>query len=196
MLNIFKNLGNNPCSLSEWYEARNYTLWSNERFFTTKCAVLIVISVPATNGVMSVSIKTAAARAWSVKWQVLQNYFVFIRRDINWEVPLILYLDSRWKLVAGFTSRSLYPWLKCHRYPINRKMAGTQNRPGRFEEEESLQPLPGIEPRYLCRLSRSPVTMLSTLSRLPKFGFIFVYIFIFYSLSRLMYSFHLHLVFL
>jgi len=56
------------------------------------------------------------------------------RRDT---VPLIPSLYSRRKRVDNFRLRPLYPG-KEPRYPLHRRLCGSQNRSGRFWEEKNL----------------------------------------------------------
>jgi hypothetical protein len=55
----------------------------------------------------------------------------------------ILHLGTRWRGVASFTPRSLYPWGNRLRYPLYRRLGGPQSRSGHCGEEKILAP-PGI----------------------------------------------------
>jgi hypothetical protein len=55
----------------------------------------------------------------------------------------------------SFTPRSLYPQGKSLRYPLDRRLGGTQSRSGRSVEEKNSQPPPGFEPRSSDRPARS-----------------------------------------
>jgi hypothetical protein len=46
--------------------------------------------------------------------------------------PCILNFGTRWRCMVSFTVRSLYP-----RNPLNRMLGGSQNRPGRSDEESN-----------------------------------------------------------
>jgi hypothetical protein len=61
--------------------------------------------------------------------------------------PLILDLGTRWRWVVSFTPLPLYPQGKSRRYPLDRRLGGTQSRSGRCDKEEKFLLLPGIEPR-------------------------------------------------
>ena len=56
---------------------------------------------------------------------------------------LQLYLLTRWKWIFKDTSRPLYPPGKT-RYPLYRKLGGTQGRSGRVRK---ISPTPGLNPR-------------------------------------------------
>jgi hypothetical protein len=56
-------------------------------------------------------------------------------------------LDTRWMWVVSFTLRSLYPEGKSPRYPLDRRLDGTQSRSGRGGEEKNSQLPPAFEPR-------------------------------------------------
>jgi hypothetical protein len=60
--------------------------------------------------------------------------------------PRILDLGTRWRWVANFTSRPLYPQGKSPCYPLHRRLGSFQNRSGHGGEEKNPQPLPGLEP--------------------------------------------------
>jgi hypothetical protein len=69
--------------------------------------------------------------------------------------------------VVNFTPRTLYPRGKSPRYPLDRRLGGSQSRSGLFGEEKILYPT-GI--RTLNSWSSSPqlVAMPTTLSRLQN----------------------------
>jgi len=52
-------------------------------------------------------------------------------------------------------------------YSLIRKMVGPHNWSWWCAEKQNLLPLPGIEPQFLICPANSPVTLLTTLSRLP-----------------------------
>jgi hypothetical protein len=54
----------------------------------------------------------------------------------------ILDLGTRWKRVASFTLRPLYPQRKSPWYPLDRRL---QSRYGHGGEQKNSQPLPGLE---------------------------------------------------
>jgi hypothetical protein len=60
--------------------------------------------------------------------------------------PHFLDLDTRWRWVVKFTPQLLYPRRKFPRYPLDRRLGGTQSRFGRLEEEKNLT-VPGLEPQ-------------------------------------------------
>jgi hypothetical protein len=86
--------------------------------------------------------------------------------------PCILDLGTRWRWVASFTPRPLYPQEKSRWYPSDRRLGGLQSWSGRGGGEKNSQPLPGTEPsiiqpvdqRYTTRLPR----LLRLLQRLTK----------------------------
>jgi hypothetical protein len=49
-------------------------------------------------------------------------------------------LGTRWRWVASFTPRPLYPQKKSPWYPLDRKLGGFQSRSGRGGEEKNSQP--------------------------------------------------------
>jgi hypothetical protein len=77
--------------------------------------------------------------------------------------PLILDLGTRWRWVASFTPRPLYPQGKSPSYPLARRLGGPQSRSGRSDEEKSSQPLPGLEPPIIQSVSQLYTTELSRL---------------------------------
>jgi hypothetical protein len=83
--------------------------------------------------------------------------------------PRILGLGTRWRRVVSFTLRPLYPQRKSPRYPLGRRLGGSQSRSGRGGEEKNSQPPPGIEPQDPGRPARS-----SALYRLSYHGSYFV----------------------
>jgi hypothetical protein len=64
--------------------------------------------------------------------------------------------------VVSFTTRPLYSHGKSPRYPLDRRLGGSQSRTGRGGEEKNSQRLPGLKPpiiqltaqRYTTELSR------------------------------------------
>jgi hypothetical protein len=64
--------------------------------------------------------------------------------------PLILNLDRIWPLCLQ---------AKRPRYPLNRELGGTQDWSRCFGDEKNLLHVPGIEPPFVGRLSRSPLTL-------------------------------------
>jgi hypothetical protein len=59
--------------------------------------------------------------------------------------PRIFDLISGWKWVVSFTPRPPYPQGKSARYRLDRRLSGSQSRPGRGGKEKTLS-VPGIEP--------------------------------------------------
>jgi hypothetical protein len=59
----------------------------------------------------------------------------------------ILDLGIRCKGVVSFTLRPFYPMENCARYPLDRRLGGSQNRSGRGGDEKKSLNLPEIEPR-------------------------------------------------
>jgi hypothetical protein len=49
-------------------------------------------------------------------------------------------LGTTWRWVVNFTPRPLYPRGKSPRYPLDRRLGGTQSRSGRFGEQNILWP--------------------------------------------------------
>jgi hypothetical protein len=58
--------------------------------------------------------------------------------------PLVLNLGSRWRIVVGFTLRSLFPQVKSLQYFLNRSLGGAKGVFGRFGVEKNLLRLPGV----------------------------------------------------
>jgi len=52
-------------------------------------------------------------------------------------VPVILDLGIRWRWVVSFTPRPLYPQGKGPWYPLDRRLDGTQSRPGHCVEKKN-----------------------------------------------------------
>jgi hypothetical protein len=107
---------------------------------------------------------------WVVKIKVkslyLTNYHVM---ETYWGsggiAPHIPDLGARWMSAVSFMPRSLFPWQHTPRYPLGRKLDGSQSRSGRGGEgKKSLRCLfRGSNPSYLaCSL----VTILTELPRL------------------------------
>jgi hypothetical protein len=77
--------------------------------------------------------------------------------------PGIVDLGTRWRSVVSFTLRPLYLQGKSPWYPLDRRLGGSQSRPGHGGEEKNSQPLLGLEPsiiqpvahRYITELSRT-----------------------------------------
>jgi hypothetical protein len=59
--------------------------------------------------------------------------------------PYILELSTRWRQVASFKLRPLYPQGKSSWCPLDRRLGGHQSRSGRGGEGKNSQALPGIE---------------------------------------------------
>jgi hypothetical protein len=55
--------------------------------------------------------------------------------------PRILDLGTNWRWMVSFTPRSLEPRRKSHRYPLDRRLGGPQNRSGRRGEERNRAPI-------------------------------------------------------
>jgi len=60
-------------------------------------------------------------------------------------VPRILDLGTRWRWVFSFTPRPLYTQGNRPRYPLDRRLGGSQFRSGRGGKENNSQAAPGIE---------------------------------------------------
>jgi hypothetical protein len=58
----------------------------------------------------------------------------------------ILDLDTSWRWVVSFTTRPLYHGGKSTRYPLHRRLGGSQSQFGRCGEEKNLS-LPRTEPQ-------------------------------------------------
>jgi hypothetical protein len=54
---------------------------------------------------------------------------------------------TRWRLVARFTPRKLYPQGKSPRYTLDRRLGGPQSRSGCGGLVENFEPPAGFEPR-------------------------------------------------
>ena len=65
--------------------------------------------------------------------------------------------------VVSLTRRPLHPMGKIYRYPLNRRLSGSQNRPGRFGKE-----IASVGIRTLGRPPCSLVTILTELFRLHQ----------------------------
>jgi hypothetical protein len=53
---------------------------------------------------------------------------------------------ARWRWVVSFTLQPFYPQGKSTRYPLNRRLGGSQSQSGHGGEEKNSQPLPVLEP--------------------------------------------------
>jgi hypothetical protein len=85
----------------------------------------------------------------------------------NWCIaPLILNLDTRWRWVVTFTTRSLYPRGKNPQYPLDR-LGGPQRRSGRGDIEKNSLHCPCCESNP-GRPARSSVIVLTELSRISS----------------------------
>jgi hypothetical protein len=73
-------------------------------------------------------------------------------------IPFILNLGTTWRLVNSM-ARQVYPRGTISRYPLNTKLGEHQKRSGGLRQEINLSPLSGIEPRFLERPVRIPVTV-------------------------------------
>jgi hypothetical protein len=99
----------------------------------------------------------------------------------------IFYLGTRWRRVVRSTPQPLYLQGKSPRYPLHRRLGGTQSRSGRCDEEKNSQSLPGLEHRSSSpqppNLGHLPVTIptdiirftTSAFSTRPKFWCIIKY---------------------
>jgi hypothetical protein len=67
----------------------------------------------------------------------------------EWRYSPILNLNTLWRWVIGSTQRSLYPLRKRAYYPVSTRLDGLQKWSGQYADEESLLPLPRIEPQFL-----------------------------------------------
>jgi hypothetical protein len=65
--------------------------------------------------------------------------------------PLILDLGTRWRWVASFTPRPLYPQGKNAWYSLVRRLSGPQSWSGRGGEEKNSQPVPGLKPQIIIQ---------------------------------------------
>jgi hypothetical protein len=61
--------------------------------------------------------------------------------------PRILDLGTRWRWVASFMPRPLYPQGMSPWYPLDRRVGRPQSQSWRGGEENNSKPLPGLEPR-------------------------------------------------
>jgi hypothetical protein len=59
-------------------------------------------------------------------------------------------LSTSWRWVVNFTPLALYPRGKSPRYPLDRRLGGSQSRSGRYGEVKILDPT-GARTRPLCR---------------------------------------------
>jgi hypothetical protein len=87
--------------------------------------------------------------------------------------PRFLDLDSRWKWVVSFTPRPLYPEGKSLCHPLDNREGGPQSRSERGGEEESFQPLPGLEPPIIQPVAQRYTTKTSRM----KYSYNAVYVF-------------------
>jgi hypothetical protein len=87
------------------------------------------------------------------------------RRGVEVYLYAFFELEARWRWVASFTPRPLYPQGNSPPFPLDRRLGGPQSRSGRGGQEKSSHSPPGIEPlnsdRPACRLVAIP-TELST----------------------------------
>ena len=68
-------------------------------------------------------------------------------------------LVTRWMWVVSFTPRSVHSRAKNLSYPLSGRMDGRFSQCGRFGEEKSLLPLPGIEPCTGSHLATIPTDL-------------------------------------
>jgi len=57
--------------------------------------------------------------------------------------PRILDLGTRWRCMASFTPRTLYPQGKNPLYPLDRRLGGPQSRSGSGDEDKKF-PVPAL----------------------------------------------------
>jgi hypothetical protein len=72
----------------------------------------------------------------------------------------ILDLGTRWKWVASFTPRPLYPQRKILLYPLDRRLGGPQSRSGGGGEEKNSQLLPELKPPVIHPVAQRCTTEL------------------------------------
>jgi hypothetical protein len=84
---------------------------------------------------------------------------------------IIVDLDTNWSWVVSYTPRPLYLRGKWPRYPLDRRLDGPQNRPGRCGEEKNLA-LPKNQTRVLqpVALRYTEWTILTTLLQCQNFA--------------------------
>jgi hypothetical protein len=75
--------------------------------------------------------------------------------------PRTLEFGTRWRTVVSFTLWPLYSHGKRPWYPLERRLVGHQNWPGRGDEEKISQPLPGLEPPIIQPVAQLYTTELS-----------------------------------
>jgi hypothetical protein len=80
-------------------------------------------------------------------------------------VPRMLNLGTMWRWVVNFTLRPLYLRGKSPRYPLQRRLCGSQSRSVHSGGEKNPCPYRELKPG---RLARSLVTILTELSRFPR----------------------------
>jgi len=113
----------------------------------------------------------AFVSSWRVTDEIHESYSR-IQQDGRWRLSCpCAYRSTKpwrmggWRWVVSFTPRPLYSWGKNRRYPLNRKLGGSQSRSGRYGEERNpclyRESNPGGP-------ARSLVTVLTELPRLPK----------------------------
>jgi hypothetical protein len=108
---------------------------------------------------------------WSVTSLCLIKHLimkVYGKMEVWLHVFLILALDEvEW---SAWNPRCFTPWEWAPRYPLNRRLDGTQSWSwlgGLFEEEKNLLPLPGIDPLILRYSACSLITIPTELSWFP-----------------------------
>jgi hypothetical protein len=105
-----------------------------------------------------------------VKVSLFLNNWV-VRHEDLWESecidPHILDVGTSWRWVVSFTPRSLYPWEKSPRYPLDRRLG----RPQTTWRGEPIFPLPGLELQELRHPARS-----QSLYRLRNPGSYYLYV--------------------
>jgi len=80
--------------------------------------------------------------------------------------PLIHSLVITWRRLVRFRPRPLYHQRHSPGCALNGRQGGSQSCFQRILERKYMWPLAGLEPRFVCRLVRIVVTLLSELLRL------------------------------
>jgi hypothetical protein len=102
---------------------------------------------------------------WKVKVNVSLDLIKHRGMEMRYD-SAILDLGSRWRWVVCFTILPLYSWGMDSRYPLDRRLGGSQSLYGGCGEDKNLFQLPGIKPQFLGRPARNIVAISTELSRL------------------------------